>query len=271
MESMKIDLPIDDHGAFTISGTMKEYSTESLHTHSCHQILGIKNGISFLLDSHRKQPLYGSMIALIPAETPHRSLVYGDQASYKSIYIGSSLLRLRSGEIQVFDSSSLSLALLDKVDFPWNAPVDSLMEDCLRLLLKIVEEERKNCGRSACLPEASLDQNRKLIRFIEDNYKEKLRLKDFAAEAILSTRQVSRIFKEDLNITIMEYLKLYRVFTASVLLSDAQKTITEIVYDSGYDSVSCFYKDFKDTFSFSPKEFRQQFNANPYYIELHTT
>jgi len=101
----------------------------------------------------------------------------------------------------------------------------------------------------ARLPVASKPQNQAVIRYIENHYKEKIRLKDFSDLINCTERHISRIFKEELKISIFEYLKIFRVMKASFKLDITNKTITETAYECGYESISCFYKDFSQIFS----------------------
>ncbi len=110
------------------------------------------------------------------------------------------------------------------------------------------------------LPKPTRDQNRKIITYIHENYYKKLILSDFSSVVFYSARHLSRIFQDDLRISIFEYLRLYRMLMASAVLTGSEKNITEIAFDSGYESISTFYKDFNKYFGMSPKTFRKKVN-----------
>jgi AraC-like DNA-binding protein len=58
-------------------------------------------------------------------------------------------------------------------------------------------------------------------------------------------------------IFIFDYLKLYRIFQASLkICNENSGTITETAFSCGYNSLSSFYSDFKDIFSMTPKDFK---------------
>jgi len=85
-----------------------------------------------------------------------------------------------------------------------------------------------------------------------------LKYKDFVSIASYSPRHISRLFQEDLGISVFEYLKLFRILIASIELDKKDKKIIDIALDSGYNSLSSFYTDFKSHYLMTPNEFRQK-------------
>ena len=81
---------------------------------------------------------------------------------------------------------------------------------------------------------------------------------DFEHEFPYSGRHLSRLFKQDLKITLFDYVRLYRILMASIALSGTSRPITDIAYEVGYDSISSFYRDFNLVFSVTPKVFRKR-------------
>lgn len=265
--SQLIEIPLisDTTSAFTLEGTFDDYSTEDLHHHSCHQILKISTGITLLVEEHLKQPLFSNMTAFIPAGLSHRSTALGENIRYKSIYIGKSLFDKDIKDIVIFDMSNLGVALFDKITGCMtindkNSDAEDLNTQCLNLLLKLMETEIDQRSHLTRIPIPKRSDNLKIAQYIADNFDNKLKLSDFTDVLHYSERHLSRIFKKDLNITIFEYLKLYRIFQSSLMLcnNEKQKTVTEIALASGYDSLSSFYKDFKDIFSMTPKAFNER-------------
>lgn len=57
---------------------------------------------------------------------------------------------------------------------------------------------------------------------------------DFTAAFPYSSRHLTRLFREDLGLTMFEYLRLYRILMASIALSDESRTITQCAVDAGY-------------------------------------
>lgn len=259
-QTIEIPLISGRSPAFILEGMFDSYSTENFHHHSCHQILRILTGITLLVEKSWKQPLFSNMTAFIPAGVPHRSTALGDKVHYKSIYLDKSMFHNGGEKIVIFDMSRLGVALFDRITSSRRIEKSDLEEldlQCLNLLLKLTETEINHISYLTRLPVPSKSDNLKITEFIENNFQNRLTLSDFTNVLHYSERHLSRIFKDDLKITIFEYLKLYRIFQASLMLckQDNSKTTTEIAFSSGYDSLSSFYKDFKEIFAMTPKEF----------------
>jgi len=74
--------------------------------------------------------------------------------------------------------------------------------------------------------------------------------------ACKSQEHIIRIFKEFLNTTPSQYIKQLRLTYASNMLLHSNKTIPEIAYESGFENLSYFYREFKKKFGCTPKKFR---------------
>ena len=256
---LKIDFPGTGLPAITLNGRMKTHSTRHLHTHGYHQVLTVWDGVSLLVDQTSKQPLFGSMTAFIPGDLPHRTIVVGDEVGYKSIYLSPELFDPGLCEISIFDISELGAALFNRIRIRNPTDLESgLNRECLDLLLKVLKEDMARPANLVRLPEPGNPQNRDVIRFIENNYSRRLTMSDFEHEFPYSGRHLSRLFKQDLKISLFDYVRLYRILMASIALSGTSRPITDIACEVGYDSISSFYRDFNFIFAVTPRAFRSR-------------
>jgi AraC-like DNA-binding protein len=259
-----IEIPIEllANPVFVLDGTLKHHSTEKLHYHSCHQLLRVSKGIAFLVEENKKQLLFSNMTAFIPAGRPHRSTVMGEPVHYNSIFLDQALFNQDINEIVIFDLSELGMALFNRINSHSLSEYNGNGVDaqCLNLLLKLLETEINLESDHIRIPVPRNPENLKITEYIEKHFDRKMKLSDFTNVMHYSERHISRIFKEDLNLSIFEYLKLYRIFQSALKLSQKEnpKTITEIAFSCGYDSMSSFYQDFRDIFSMTPKIFKQK-------------
>ncbi len=260
-ENLGFDLP--GAAAVMMNGIISKQSTEFLHTHSYHQVLLIKSGITLLEDEKRKQPLFGCMTAFIPAGFPHKSIVIGKSVYYQTMYLNSQLLSIPLNEIVIFEISELGTSLFNRLDLEEIIDYSpGLSFDCLNLFLQILAEDIHHLSPLVRLPEPQYPQNQKIIEYIKENYQNKILLKNTHSLLPLSPKQVTRVFQKDLGITIFEYIRLYRILMASIQLENKKSTITHIAYECGYESISCFYSDFNKYFSTSPSSFRKRVFPN---------
>lgn len=255
-----IEIPVKPQltPVFTLKGTLKEYSTEELHYHSCHQFLMINSGITLLVEEDKKQPLFSNMTAFIPAGLPHRSSVMGKAINYKSIYLNDSLFSPGINEIVIFDMSELGVALFNRIDSP-QYKTDDINRHCLGLFFKLMEKEIHFRSHLTRIPVPHNSDIKKITDYIEDNFDKKIKLSEFTNVLHYSDRHISRIFKDDLKLSLFEYLKIYRIFRSALKLCEknSSETITSIAFTCGYDSLSSFYRDFREIFLVTPRKFKQ--------------
>lgn len=97
-----------------------------------------------------------------------------------------------------------------------------------------------------------------VMDYIETSYGLPLNLADTAARWYMSESAFSRFFKRETGTGFTEYVRNLRLEHAKEALLSTNKTITEIAYDCGYSNLSVFNKNFRQVFSISPREFRQE-------------
>ena len=245
----------------TLEGRMATHSTEGLHTHGHHQLLRINSGVTLLVDAGRRQPLFGALAAFIPSDFAHRSVVLGSPVHYKSIYLASHLMPDAAKEIRLFFISGLGAALFDRIEVR-TAPDLSrrFNRECLDLLFKLLPGEMARQAPLVRLPEPGTRLSRDVVRFVEKRYAAPLSMADFSKAFPYSERHLARLFKQEMKITLFEYIRLYRILTASLALCEKDKAVTQIGLDSGYESLSSFYRDFKMVYGIAPRRFRETFS-----------
>ncbi|HWT75637.1 MAG TPA: AraC family transcriptional regulator [Mobilitalea sp.] len=95
----------------------------------------------------------------------------------------------------------------------------------------------------------------KLLRFIEENYKEG-KLSDLAQELHCDLYWLSRMVKKLTGKTYTELAQIKRLNQAAYLLTTTKLTVADIGYAVGYDNLSYFHRIFYERYNASPKEYR---------------
>lgn len=98
---------------------------------------------------------------------------------------------------------------------------------------------------------------KKTLDFIEAHYGDPLKVDQIAGEVYLSPSRLSHIIKEELGITLGEYISRVRIEKAKVLLKNGDIPISQIALGVGYPDQSYFTKVFKRIEQCTPKVFRQ--------------
>ena len=106
------------------------------------------------------------------------------------------------------------------------------------------------------------------LKFIDDNFSNKMLLDELAKVSGYSIPQFSRLFTEFTGITPMRYVNIVRIQNSTTMLSETDKNITEIAFACGFDTLEVFERSFKKYFGISASEYRLgcQFYATPFYL-----
>lgn len=245
-------------GVWALNGALREHSTERLHTHPSHQLLTIRSGVSLLEESARQRPLFGDLCAFIPSGCPHRTVVVGHPIAYQSLYFQPGPGEALPGGVTLFRFGALGDALFQRLQArTFEDLSEGLPGECFRLLQQVMREDLGAVPGAITLPLAKLRASRLVVRFITAHFSQPLRLFHFAKLLNCSERHVARLFKRDTGITILDYLRAYRMFQAAVLLHEQQPSITDVAAACGYESLSCFYADFTRYFAMTPVVLRR--------------
>jgi two-component system response regulator YesN len=121
-------------------------------------------------------------------------------------------------------------------------------------LAKVYEEiQRSFREQESFTPIVLLSQ-----KYIEKNYyKEDLSLHDLAEEMQISATYLSRLLKQEIGVSFIDYLTQIRVRKAIELMTDPHKKIYEIAEQVGYSSQHYFSTAFKKVLGVSPVEYRK--------------
>ena len=97
---------------------------------------------------------------------------------------------------------------------------------------------------------------------MRDDVRGELSLTEFAQCVNLSVWRLCHIFKSDVGLPPIKYLRLLRMERAKGLLETSFLSVKEIAFQVGLNDESHFVRDFKSTYGFSPAIYRSQFKRN---------
>ena len=100
----------------------------------------------------------------------------------------------------------------------------------------------------------------KIQRAMRDNLHKEVSLSELARSVNLSVWRLSHIFRLEVGIAPMKYLRLLRMKKARELLETSYLSVKEIGYHVGLTDESHFARDFKKTYGAPPTVYRTRFN-----------
>lgn len=107
-----------------------------------------------------------------------------------------------------------------------------------------------------------LDKRTEIIResilYIENHFAEAITLVELAQHVGYSKFYFSRLFKEYLGMSFVDYLHKRRILESVQLLETTTLSVTQILLEVGYDYEANFYKYFNKYFKITPNEYRHK-------------
>ena len=105
----------------------------------------------------------------------------------------------------------------------------------------------------------SLEKMKLILKFVENNYMEKITIEDVAKEVNLSQSHFMKYFKNTMGTSFIDYLNEYRLTMASRLLISSDSSVLDIAAEVGFDNLSYFNRSFKKRFQQTPREYRKRY------------
>ena len=102
----------------------------------------------------------------------------------------------------------------------------------------------------------------KVYNYVHVNFTKNISLEEISNLVNMTNSGFCRYFKKVTRRTFISYLNEYRIGVACRLLNQKDLNITEIGFNSGFQSISNFNKQFKSIMGFSPREYKNQLKGS---------
>lgn len=105
------------------------------------------------------------------------------------------------------------------------------------------------------------ERYRRIIQYIEENYKENLKMEQLADLFGFSREYFSRSFKKYMGVNFKDYLTRRRLLEAEQLLAKTDMQVSEVALESGFVDIKVFYEVFKREYGSTPGAYRKERSA----------
>ena len=130
--------------------------------------------------------------------------------------------------------------------YPDTCQAEARLKGCLDLILEELGQE-KGQNYSTYVQQA--------ITYIHRNFGQDISVPDIAEAVGISEGHLRRLFKQELNIKVVDYLMEYRLESAKLLMKNTDENLTEIWSKTGFTSAQYFSYVFKRKEGMLPKEY----------------
>lgn len=107
----------------------------------------------------------------------------------------------------------------------------------------------------------NLELPSKIVAYIDANFKEELTIKHISKAFGYHPSYITHLFCDKLKIPFRTYIGAVRSEYAASQIRTTEKSLTEIAYESGYNSLNTFCRCFKKHFSQTPSQYKKAYRS----------
>lgn len=141
------------------------------------------------------------------------------------------------------------------------ASYDNLQEEMLQMMLKriviLCTRMYKNQTDYKKVDHHNVDIIREYNFLVEQHFKEKHTVAEYAELLFKSPKTLSNLFKKLGNKTPLQFIQDRKMLEAKRLLAHSNKTVSEVGYEIGFSDVQSFSRFFKKQEGVSPVDFKK--------------
>ena len=257
-----------------------------LHWHDEMELIYIKKGIGRITVDFREYKVTGPSLVLILPGQLHSIDPFNEEAmEYENMIFSPNMLVSRQNDVTATDfllpliTGKITVPTVFTPVYPYYediiAPIDACDEICktkpqgYELYVKsqlfqfffILDNRCRNLTTTG-KNKKTLDKMKIVLKYIENNYMQKITIGDIAAAVGFSESHFMRYFKETMGTSFVEYLRDYRLTIASRLLTSSDSSILNIAAETGFENLSYFNRVFKEKYKMTPRQFRKESRLN---------
>ena len=245
------------------------YAMHSAHSHTYYELFYMMHGNCTISIDNRLFTLSEGNIIFIPANSVHRTYIEFSKDYIETI---SQTLGKNWAEHNLWGHILyIEKEKREKIDFLFREIqkeydiVDGYSDCCIRqlfqyLIINLIRLDRNTKDIKEFITNSDNKINQNMIiaaKYIAENFKNDITLKDVASHLNLNPSYFSSKFKAFNNIGFAEYLRNIRVNHAEWYLIETDLSLSDIASECGFCNSNYFGDTFKLVNGISPSEFRK--------------
>lgn len=254
----EIDLEEND---FFVNHLHLQKIETKIHTHNKGQLLFAEGGIIHVFVSEKHWYLPARCFMWIPAHTEHKILTFSQNVDLYNFYF-----KMADTDLPFYNDTDIYYAgelLREMILYTkeWHGKINSESPlqfhfiQAIKALLPELQGSR--------LPETiqhPFPKDKKLMeiaKFLSKNIDQNYTIEDVAKEFGLSTRTLSRKFRDSMGISYVRFLRSIRITKSLELIAQNQYNMYEVAMMVGYGSLSAFSTIFHKVTGIRPTDYAQ--------------
>jgi AraC-like DNA-binding protein len=137
-----------------------------------------------------------------------------------------------------------------------------ILSQCLEMICANKEFTEVSTQEVRALNPKDKDCIDRIFQFTIDSFKEPVSLAQVAGIACMSIPAFCNYFKRSTKKTYIDFLNEVRIGYACNLLMETKKPVLDICYESGYNTMANFHKQFLKVKGLTPLQYRKSFAAD---------
>lgn len=256
--------------------SLTEYQM-ALHSHPRCEIMYVTAGSCRIFTETQEFVLGARQFIFLDADIPHKLLI--ENGTFCSILNLEFSCRERKAELHLDlqelkkESSSFRHFLRKKEPYYLGTDTENLgyaLKDLISRLKKNFTSEfylvrllfyRTLLELSLCSQETSAPAGtvylKRALAYIDAHLTEELRIPQIAACAGINKSYLHTLFSQQMHCTITDYINRRRLEQAAFLLTNSTLSVTDIAFQTGYNSRQYFGSAFEKYYGVSPRAYRQ--------------
>jgi len=242
-----------------------------LHYHHSYEIYILTKGKrTYLIDDNLYEISEGDVI-LIPPMMLHKTIGKEEYGRYLISFSENYLSKYFTNEakemlLTCFSARCIHLVgsklitfvhLIDKLIQSYES-IDNMSFIYLSNIIAILTESMQSSSYAHPLTSKTNKTILSIIEYIDTNYKNIDSIDEIADKHFITKYHLCRLFKNTTDISLVKYINTVKIHKACVLLNNSNKNITEIAYETGFNSSMYFCKTFKSLMGMTPSEYKKR-------------
>lgn len=231
-----------------------------LHKHKKSQLSYVEGGIAYVTVDFKTYVVPAHHYLWIPVGMEHILRVGHSATVLRSLFFYSNDDKENSfyGKLGIYPASELLIQMINYTEC-WDGRNVDRNDPNFEFLVAIknILPRLSNQALPIILPITEDERMLKIIKYLEKNISEAISLKEVSIKFSMSERSMSRLFQSNLHISFLQYLKTLRMIKALEMILKTNKSLSEISFCVGYNTLGAFSNTFYSFTHSRPSDLRR--------------